>query len=498
MAKVSGPEVDTSVGPAVPSRRIIRVLAVAGLVAAVGMRLWILSNGLGAVDADEAVSGLMARHAARGEFVMFFWGQAYGGTHEAIATAIPFLLFGAGRITLKLVPIAATGATAWLVWRIGRRTIGPERAPVAAVLFLLGPGFFVMRSTRAYGFYSTGLLVGTAILLVALRLRAQERVTTAELAGLGFLVGVGWWATAQVTFVAVPALVWLAVTAPEVRRRASVVALGGLLGAAPWLIWSATHGWASLQTNFSAPENTYWSHLRHFFHPLLPQALGIRHPHGFGWIGGPVVGWAVYAGLLAGFVILLRKRPAGLSLLLAVATAYPFLFSVSPASYYTGEPRYLYLLSPVIALLVAYALTTAVRQVAVVAVVFALSSVTLVKIEGDYPITPKARLDPLITALEDHGVDRVFTPYQLAYRLAFDSEERIIATPIDIVRYVPWQELVRTSPLPGYVLIHGSEEQFRLEVVLTHTENLRHHMRVGVFDVYVPRTKLLPEQWLPA
>lgn len=478
-----------------PSRWTPAVV-VLGLIAAVGLRVWVLSGPLGAVDQDEAVIGLMARHFQGGHLTVFFWGQTYGGSQEAMGTALVFALVGSGRIALKVVPILGTAATSWLVWRIGRRTVGEPQARIAAVLFLLGPAFFVVRSTRAYGFYAVGLLVSAAILLSVLRLR--ERPSTPELAGLGFVAGVGWWATPQVVFVGIPAVLWLAFRAPALLRRAHVVVAGAVAGAAPWILWSVTHDFASLHARFEEKGNTYWSHLRHFVSPLLPEALGVRAPYAGGWIGGRAVGVAAYALLLVAFGVLLWKRPGRLELLLVVAVAYPFVFAVSPASFYTGEPRYLYMLSPVLALLLAAPLTTAPRQLAGLALVTALSLLAFDRFVIDDPLNPRARLDPLIAALDARHVDRVFTPYRIAYRLTFDSEERILATPTNVVRSPSIDRRVRESDLPAYVVANGSVEQARLLAFLARTGGLRDHVQVGAFHIYVPTTKVLPEQWVNA
>ncbi len=464
-----------------------------GIVVAVALRIWILSAGLGAVDMDEAVSGLMARHALHGHVSVFFWGQTYGGSQESIATAVVFALLGPSRVAVKVVPMLSTLASAWLVWRIGRRTLGDRQAPVAAVLFLLGPTFFVLRSTRAYGFYSTALLASCAILLAVLRLR--ERATRPDLLWLGFAAGVGWWATPQIVFVAAPALVWLAVEAPGLLRRAHLVLAGAVAGAAPWLCWTATHGWAALRSDIAAPHNTYLSHLQHFFGPLLPEALGLRIPYAEKWYPGPLVGIAAYVALLAVFGLLLWKRPERLRLLLVAAVAYPFVFAISPASFYAGEPRYLYLLSPVIALLLARALATPARQVVGVVLVATLSIVGIHTLTVEDPLSPRAPLTPVLDALRRQGVDRAFAPYHIAYRLDFDGRERIIVSPLDVVRWRPFNDQVRSSPRPGYVLIAGSAEQVRLERFLASTGRAGQHERVGQFDVYVPGVKVLPEEW---
>ena len=48
------------------------------------LRVWVYRSTLGIPDSDEAVVGLMARHILHGQITTFFWGQAYGGSQEAL------------------------------------------------------------------------------------------------------------------------------------------------------------------------------------------------------------------------------------------------------------------------------------------------------------------------------------------------------------------------------------------------------------------------------
>lgn len=470
------------------------LLVPAGLMVGLLIRVWVLSTNLGAVDQDEAVVGLMARRILDGEHPVFFWGQAYGGSQEAAATAIGFAVAGSSWLTLKLVPLACHGVTAWLVWRVGKRTMGDARAPVAAVVFWVGPAFFVLRSTRAYGFYGVAIVISVALLLAVLRL--IERVSTVEMAWLGFLVGAGWWATPQIVFVAAPAVVWLVIRTPRVLRRAHVAVASAVVGSLPWWLWNLDNGWRSLQADFSAPNNSYLDHFQRFFNPVLPTAVGLRIPYNDQrWVLG-ALGIGLYLALLGGFAVLVWRRPARLGLLIFVAAAYPFLYSVSPTSFYTSEPRYLFLLSPVVALLWARLLVTPVRQALGVAVVAVLCVHGLAAINWRDEITPRS-LGPLLADLRRDGRDRLYTPYVIAHRITFDSEEQIVASPIEVVRYEPYNQMVRASPAPAYVFPRGWPLQAEFEDGLRRLGVPAGKTAVGTFDVYRLETKVLPETWKP-
>ena len=69
------------------SRRTLLLLAVCGAAAGIALRIWALLLPQGALDADEAVVGLMTRGILHGSLPVFFPGQGYGGTQESFLAA---------------------------------------------------------------------------------------------------------------------------------------------------------------------------------------------------------------------------------------------------------------------------------------------------------------------------------------------------------------------------------------------------------------------------
>ena len=336
-------------------RRLWLVVVAAGAFAGLGLRLWALTAPFGALDGDEALWGLMSRHALDGELSVFFWGQNYGGTQETLATAIVFAAGATGTLALRAVPIVLFAVAAVLVWRVGRRTVGEPAARLAAVLFWVWPAYLVWKSTRAHGYYGAATVLGLCVLLFALRLR--ERDSWRDTAGLGVAVGLGWWATPQIAFVAAPVLVWL-VLRRGVSRNALAAAACFVLGAAPWLVWNVENGFDSLHAGFGSGEDSYLNHLKIFFATALPYGLGLRVPFSFDWLVGSAFGRACELLAVGSLVwLVLRRRPLGsVEPLVVGALAYPFLFAISPFSFLNDEPRYLVLLVPVMALLVSFPL----------------------------------------------------------------------------------------------------------------------------------------------
>jgi Dolichyl-phosphate-mannose-protein mannosyltransferase len=473
-------------GGDVPGAVIRRdAFVVAAVVAGIALRVWVLASPLGTLDADEAIVGLMARHVLDGEFSVFYWGALYGGSQDAILAAAVFAVAGSSVVALKLVSVAIFAVAALLVWRIGRRTVGEPAARIGAALFWLWPPFLVWWSTKERGYFGAGLVLGLLALLLALRLR--ERDSRLDAAALGLVVGLGLWVTLQSWLLAAPAVAWLVWRRPAVLRLAWIALPAAVLGAAPWLAWNLRHDWnAVVPESVAGAESTYVGRFWDLFAAVLPTWLGLRVPYSLDWTLGAVVGVALLVLALAGFAFLLVRRPPGLEPLLVVAVAFPFLYAASSFTFLITEPRYLVFFGPVVALLLAHGLAARPRLAAAgLAAALALSIVGLRTLERQDLFTPEvheggvtAELGPLIARLEREGVDHVFANYWLAYRISFESDERVIATSTGHVRYEPHDRAVRSDPNAAHVFFAGAPDERR-------PENSR-RIREGPFAIYVP------------
>ena len=87
----------------------------------IALRVWVYRSAIGVPTTDDGIVGLMALHALHGHFTTFFWGQAYGGSQEALLTVPLFWIFEPSWLALYLVPMALTAVTSVVIWRVGRR-----------------------------------------------------------------------------------------------------------------------------------------------------------------------------------------------------------------------------------------------------------------------------------------------------------------------------------------------------------------------------------------
>ena len=469
------------------------VLVGALVLAGVAFRLWILRSRLGLVDGDEAVVGLMARRALDGSFEAFFWGQEYGGSAEALLVALLLAVRVPGRWAMEAVPIGLHASAAMLAWRIGRRTIDRVGgASLAAGVCWAGSPALLWWSTKERGFYGATLACGLVALLLVLRL--VERRGWADAAGLGLALGVGWWSSPQILHFAVPGLVWLAWALRrrlgDLGRTLVLAAPAAVVGALPWLWANAATGLASLE---AAPDRrTFGDPLPIFFQYGVPMVLGLRAPITLAW--EPTGARLTYGLVLAGLAVVLVVRPRRLRPVLLALAAYPLIFALLPTTYYYGEPRYLDFLWPLLALLAGAALvrlpvSARAAALAVVVAVTANGVAGMVQLEGP-PGEPFEDVSPepvaeLVVALDDLGADRVLADYWVAYRLTWETDGRIVASPLTDRRDDRLAEAVAAADRP--VLVTAVRCERRLHGALAAAGVAFTEERVaGVWDVVVP------------
>jgi 4-amino-4-deoxy-L-arabinose transferase-like glycosyltransferase len=463
------------------SRLRAEAVTAIGLVAAAGVaeRVFAYRSSLGVPDSDEAVVGLMARHVLQGQFSTFFWGSAYGGTLESVLTAPIFFAFGTGWLALRIVPILLSGLAALVVWRIGRRLYGEPAASVAGAIFWVWPPFLVAHLTQQQsGFYASGLLFGATLVLLALR--AVEAPTRWNVAAFGFVAGVALWDDVQLVTIIAPLTVWLCWRQRAVLAQAWLAVPLAVIGASPWIIWNLRHDFGSFNSHITT-SSSYPFRLRLFFSPLLPMLLGLRSLYSQEPIGSAaVVDLALFALLVVFVYGAYRSYRRDTSVLYAIALAFPFIYALTRAAIVTDEPRYVLQLSPVIVLLLGQAVSARrhvrAMSVLVVATALTLSGVTLARgaswrnANPRNPAIAPRDLRPLLRVLDDAGIDRVYAQYWVAYRIDFETDERIAAAesklmslrfvdgrPIPAayseVRWRPYVREVNASPRVGFVFV---------------------------------------------
>jgi hypothetical protein len=289
------------------------------------------------------------------------------------------------------------------------------------------------------GFYGGGLLYSALVLWLVLLV--DERPSRSRIALLGLVLGLAFWESLQTVAVILPALAWLSVRRPRAWLDAWAAVPGIVAGALPWLLSNLRHDWWSFSQHGGA--GTYLSRLRAFGIATFPEMLGLRVPFSVQWLPDKLVGGGSYVLLCAALVLIAwRWRRTDRSLVPVVVIVYPLVAAVSALTTVEDEPRYVFVLAPALVLLAATAASRLPRSALLLVVAAALSCLALAKwIDWREARRPIDRHDPgevdvrpAIAALEQAGVDRAFAHYSIAYRLTFDTRERMIVSEADLTR----------------------------------------------------------------
>jgi 4-amino-4-deoxy-L-arabinose transferase-like glycosyltransferase len=473
----------------------------------IGFRVWTYRNAAGVPDSDEAVVGLMARHILHGQFTTFFWGQAYGGSQEALLTAPIFWIFGSSWLALRIVPICLSAVAALVVWRVGLRLMSERAAQTAAAVFWIWPPFLIYKLTHQWGFYASGVLY--CVLLLLLGLRLVERPTTGRAALFGLVLGLAVWETEQVVPVALPLLAWMTWKQRAWLRKLWIAIPAALLGALPSIVWNIRHDFGSFHS--TVPDTTTYQHrLRLFVSPLLPLLLGLREDYTQTRIIPSAIATLVILAALAALFAwgAWRSRGRPVALLYVVVVVYPFFYAIPAETLFERDPKYLVVLAPVLVLLIAQLATTYPRALALLLVAGVISFVSLKRLDHYYatvpqqpPVAPRD-IGPLIAVLDRHHLNRVYATYWVTYRLDFDTRERIIASqskleriffengraapyPNPNTRWKPYEHDVDSASRAGFVFFKAALGEARATTRALTGHGFR-RIPVGPFVVYVP------------
>jgi hypothetical protein len=113
------------------------------------------------------------------------------------------------------------------------------------------------------------------------------------------------------------------------------------------------------------------------------------------------------------------------------------------------------------------------------------------------PVSGVPPVQPLIDVLDREAIDDVVAGYWVAYKLTFETKERIVASPMGVVRYPPYLEQIRRAETIGYVYnLSSSSEVGNAETLRSALEEAQQEYEeypAGSYTLIVPKAMLLPE-----
>ena len=477
-------------------------VAIAVLVA-LALRLFFILTPHAALDADEAIVGLMGRHVLRGEFPIFYYGQKYMGSLEPHLAALGFAIGGATPLVLKLVCLAGALVLVWLTAEMTRRILGPGPGLVAGAFMALPPIFLTVWSIKARGGFIETLVLGSLALLLAHRTvetAGRQRLRVALI--LGLVGGLGWWTCQLILSYLVAAGVLVVRGAGWAAGLRVLPAVAGafLLGSLPmWLDgWLRRPGPRDVWE--LADPVTAARQLGNVFAIGLPALLGPGGfwdaPWGIEVLTVPLL--AVYT--LAWLALLWTRARAwhgggesspGTGAALDAIVALPVIATLACAfssfGWWVSEPRYLLPLAAVVPILVA-ALLAMIWRAGQPSTAVALGIVLLAVNLAGHLLAPwtSARespysLGPALAFFESRRIPVVATTYWIGPRLTFESGERVVAVPMQDApdRYPPYSAMARQTDRLAYAFLPGTADEDAVERKLRTLGVTRERSSVG-------------------
>src|SRR6266566_1478246 len=194
------------------------------LLLALGIRIWLAYHTHGIIDGDEAMVGIQAEHILRGEHPYYFYGQVYMGSLEAYLIAILFAIAGPSVWMLRAEPILLSLLVVWLTWRLaGALADAAQLSPfarqmfktIAALFAAISPLYDTVLELRTLGGYIETFVLMLCLLIAAFQLTrrwqagAANKELTLRWAGIGFIVGLGYWVNPLIVIAVMAAAIWI-------------------------------------------------------------------------------------------------------------------------------------------------------------------------------------------------------------------------------------------------------------------------------------------------
>ncbi|MBN2368919.1 MAG: hypothetical protein JXO72_00355 [Vicinamibacteria bacterium] len=426
------------------------------------------------LDADTAIIGLMARHPASS---LTMWGQPYGSPLDAWLAAPILALMGWTPQAMRVFYFVLGLALVPMTHAMGKR-LHPGAAFPAALLMACPPAYYLLLSAMPPPLYPTTLLLCGGLLILAIDIGERTTASARSLRRLvlwGALAGLALW-THLVAASAVAVTAAYILVKARARRTSFYAALLPLLVASsPVWIRAGSSISPTRLLRVADPHRETIEHLRLLtpdLHLPLGGILGIHAPivadSGEHVVSAPrITSLAVvtiWAFVLVGTLIAARRSPPARMLLIAALLA--ILAFMLPLRARPNTIRYMTPLYVPLAALAAWtpvALSTR-RRAAILAL-----SLAALNLAGASPLLiawhradrDKAPfllpdLSGVRRALENRGIRRAYASYGPAYRLTYESGERIIVSQPRNERFprmkLPYHDEVRFAKNVAWIL----------------------------------------------
>ncbi len=482
------------------------ILLVGILFAAAAIKLWLILGGHIPFNADEAIVALMARHINQGEIPLFFYGQSYMGSLDAMLVALGFQVFGEEVWVIRLIQSLLYLGVLFTTVEVGKLAFQSRMVGLLAALFLAIPTVNVtLYTTASLGGYGEALLLGNVMLILGFGIardvekpNQDSQTRELRLIGWGFFFGFGLWVNGLTLVFSLPMGVYLLWMFIKHKGRFSLFTamgltlVGGIIGSSPWWFYAVQNGWHDLFLELSGSAIANVNQIPtglipfvHLYNLLLfgtTVTFGLRPPWSVAWLMLPLIPfvlmfWVGICGYVVQRIMPEEKSPQKAAVIAGViaVTLVGFIFSPFGAD---PSGRYFVPLAIPLALFAADLIIRLKRDRMWLAVgctalvlIFNLGGIIQSVQRNPQGLTTQfdkvTRIDhsyddELISFLREHGVRRGYTNYWVAYPLAFHSQEELIFVPqlpyhqdfrytSRDNRYDPYQQIVDSADHVAYI-----------------------------------------------
>ncbi len=254
------------------------------LLLAVIVRVWLIVHTNGVIAGDEAEVGLQAEHILHGEHPIYYYGQPYMGSLQMYLIAGIFLLTGPSVWAIRIEPLLISLVIVYLTWCFSSALADAAHLStraktlfmvIATLVAAFPPLYDTVEELRTTGGYVEAFALMLWLLFCTFRLTqrwhvgASARELALRWAGIGFLVGLGFWIDPLIVYALLTVAIWIGgylilelvkprrQTASRTRIAVFKEALlfgvaipASLVGFAPGLYWGAHHQWANIRYLF--------------------------------------------------------------------------------------------------------------------------------------------------------------------------------------------------------------------------------------------------------
>lgn len=518
------------------------------LVAAL-LKTWLLLTGSIPFNADEAIVALMARHINQGELPIFFYGQAYMGSFDAILVALGFKIFGEQVFVIRIIQSLLYLGTVLTTALLGQKLFHSQRVALAAGLLAAVPSVNItLYSTVSLGGYGEMLLIGNLLLLggVTIIQKVQEKgFEPGRLYFIGLLTwgvgaGFGFWVLGLSIVYSIPiilVLFWVAHKAGKPKliwQNGILILAGAILGSVPWWTFAIEEGSSALVYELTGGAIAginggtglllVMERIRNLILFGGTVIMGLRPPWDVKWLMIPLLPFVLIFWILVLFFSITKmaknKNQFELWTIGLIGVVLLAGFAFTP---FGSDPSGRYF-APLIVPMALFGAELIVNQLSGKAFLQLglLSMVLFFNLGGtvqsvlDFPpglttqfdqVTQidQRKMDELIDFLNEEKIFRGYSNYWVSYPLAFLSEEEIIFVPrlpyhedfrytARDDRYSPYRDMVSSAKEVGYITTNHHQLDNYLRQQFGVRDLTWKEKRIGDYLVYYDLSNLIHPQ----